>query len=120
MSLFDNLHDRIGRHAGGVCLIRINMHSPCGRIRNTNNHIAENEAPLVCRGYLNGNDLPVRKPFSFCVLRRSVDMALCGDHALFNFDLALRADDFACARAVKMAAFANGGIYADGPCVCKG
>ena len=79
------------------------MHSKRILFRYTNYNVAENKISFVSGWDFNRNNLTVFKTESLCISGCCVNVTLCSDYAVVNFDFALGANDFASACACEVA-----------------
>ena len=117
--LFDEFAHGAVHGAGGVALIRIDMHGQRELFAHADHHIAESQRAAVCF-HLDGNHVLVLDAEFVGVGRRHMDVALRGDHALGHLDFTAGADQFARAGTGDITGLTDRRGNADGPGVRQG
>ena len=112
LSVEDFAH-RAGSGNSGVGFVGVNVHGESEFFAYSYNNIVEYERASACGINLNLDNLLVLETVFFRVGGGGVDVPFRGNNAAFKFDFALGAHKFAGARALDVAAFANGSGNAD-------
>ena len=111
LKLNDLAHE-LSAGANSVGFVGIDVH--CGSIAcaYSANNVAQNSLSAV-GVKLDPNNFLVGNAESFCILGSEVNVALCNDYALFEFNFAAGTDKLAGSRAVKVTGFSYGSGDAD-------